>query len=151
MSSPYYGKCNEETLWSGSQVMLCPLIRIASGKPVRMSEWYKLEISYSPLMYVLIFQSAHQTGSGSTDSGSACETTGKHTSRFSTVWHFSYSTSCRRVDPCRPSIILSAYRPCVILQFRLQQPAFSLFTLSLNAYVTSSAMPSRVHVSRISL
>src|SRR5258706_10351154 len=80
-----------------------------------------LEISWSSLMLVLIFQSAHQTGSGSTDSGSARETTGKHTTRFPTVWHFSHSSSCRRGDPCRPSIILFACRPCVILQFILIQ------------------------------
>ena len=92
-------------------------------------------------MHVLIFQSAHQTGSGSTDSGGTHETTGKHTTRFPTVRHFSYPSSCRRGDSSRTSIILFACRPRVILQFILIQTQDHLHS-------TFSQSPS-MHTSRL--
>lgn len=92
-------------------------------------------------MRVLIFQSAHQTGSGSTDSGGTHETTGKHTTRFPTVRHFSYPSSCRRGDSSRTSIILFACRPRVILQFILIQTQDHLHS-------TFSQSPS-MHTSRL--
>ena len=101
-----------------------------------------LGFSWLSLMRVLIFQSAHQAGSGSTDSGGAHETTGKHTTRLPTVRHFSYSSSCRRGDPSRASIILFACRPCVILQFILiqtQDNLHSTFSQSLAMHTSRLA------------
>jgi len=97
--------------------MPCLLIRIASGKPVWTSEWQKLEIFPFVINSSFILQSAHQTGTRSTDPGSAHETPRKHKTRLSTIWYLSQSPSCRRGDSCRASIILFACRPCVILQF----------------------------------